>query len=167
MRQNTNKIGRSFSIHLSKLRLHYWSAQQPNNKSLKEAILETHHFGTPKILPRLITFWSAASALPEVNTTMQAPLQRCPCLAELHAWRGQWLNSFWMHNTSCVIKTCILTNIIRFLKCGRIEVLKSAKCTCTDMSVNMFVYKSEAGYEEYRNYFLITPITLWNCKTSI
>lgn len=39
------------------------SGQQPGKKSLKEAIIETHHFGTPKLLPRLITLWSAASAV--------------------------------------------------------------------------------------------------------
>jgi len=34
MRQHTIKIWRSSATWLSKLRLHYWSGQQPNKKSL-------------------------------------------------------------------------------------------------------------------------------------
>lgn len=122
-------------------------------KALGKQFLRLIIFGTPKLIPRLISFSSPALALPKVNTAMQTSFQKLPCLAELHTLRGQWLNSFWMHNTSCVLKTCILTCIIRFLKRGRIQVLKSAKCMCIGISVNMFVYKSETGYEKYRNYF--------------
>lgn len=145
-------------------------AEMPSSlttKALRKQFLRLIIFGIPKLLPRLISFCSPTLALAEINIAMQILLQKLPCLAELHTLREQWLNSFWMHNTSCVFKTCILTCIIRFLKHGRIRVLKSAKCTCIDMSVNTFAYKSEDGYEKYRNYFLIIPIIPWNFKTSI
>lgn len=57
-------------------------------KPLRNQFLRLIIFGTPKLLPRLISFCSSASALPQANTAMLTLLQKLSCLAERHALRG-------------------------------------------------------------------------------